>query len=181
MKTKNKSIFKLIGTSYRQNLAMFTIVFGLVCLSVYSTYGLYMKSMEVSDVPNINTIKTYDVGISTGSSFIIAGENQKIVNFKVKSNNASMIKYQLYYSISSGTASDLEISQLVTSSSEDLITSGTLSAGQIKNIPLYLKNNGTNDINLSINVRYYFIGETLSLETNQLSISTKKLRENINE
>ncbi len=173
---KSKSFLKLLGNSYRQNLAMFTIVFGLVCLSVYSTYGLYMKSMEISATPNVNTIDTYDVGITDGNSFVIKSENEKNINFKVKSNNSSPIKYQLYYSIISGTSTDLVVSQLVNAATENLITSGTISAGQTINVPIHLINNGANDINLSINIRYYFIGETMTLDSNQTAIVNKKVR-----
>lgn len=173
---KSTSILKLLGNSYRQNLAMFTIVFGLVCLSVYSTYGLYMKSMEISATPNVNTLNTYDVGIAAGNSFNIKPGNEKIINFKVRSNNLSPVKYQLYYTITSGTSTDLLISQLVNSNTEELITNGTLLAGQIINVPIYLINNGVSDITLSIDVRYYFIGETLLLDSNQLGITTKKVR-----
>lgn len=173
---KNKNIVKFLGKSYRQNLAMFTIVFGLVCLSVYSTYGLYMKSIVLSNTQNVNTVNTYDVGILAGNIFDVLPGDEKKVNFKIKSNNNSAIKYQLYYTVTSGTATNLVVSQLVNNNNDSLITSGTLLAGQNINVPLYLINNGDANVSLFIDVKYYFIEETLSLDSNQIGIINKRVR-----
>ena len=163
-----KKAFVLIGV----------IVSGLIALSLYSTYAMYVS---VSNDINMSTSLSYEFNIDNQSTFKIPANKVLHFNAIIKNPYDASLKYGIYHTYTSSN-SNVIIGEVVSDKSSVTVapsTSGSIDANKTITIPLAVINKTSSEISVSFGVIYGYINNDITYSSNQKLITSTVNNEDV--
>ena len=140
------------------------IVLGLVSLSVYSTYALFIKEVTIDNVVSFNTsISLSDSNLVEYELVTLSPNETKIIELVVSNSSTSTLYYGCWYEL---LTTNNDISVGVYTEKNNTSASGTLDTSATKTILLGVVNNSTSTTLVNIGV----VGST----TENLGLSSSR-------
>ncbi len=163
-----KKAFVLIGV----------IVSGLIALSLYSTYAMYVS---VSNDINMSTSLSYEFNIDNQSTFKIPANKVLHFNAIIKNPYDASLKYGIYHTYTSSN-SNVIIGEVVSDKSSVTVapsTSGSIDANKTMTIPIAVINKTSSEISVSFGVIYGYINNDITYSSNQKLITSTVNNEDV--
>ena len=163
-----KKAFVLIGV----------IVSGLIALSLYSTYAMYVS---VSNDINMSTSLSYEFNIDNQSTFKIPANKVLHFNAIIKNPYDASLKYGIYHTYTSSN-SNVIIGEVVSDKSSVTVapsTSGSIDANKTITIPIAVINKTSSEISVSFGVIYGYINNDITYSSNQKLITSTVNNEDV--
>lgn len=152
-------------------LLIFVIVTGLIGLSLYSTYAIYVTS---SNSVNMSTTLSYEFDINSQTSFSVPAGKVLHFNAVLKNPYNKSLKYAIYHSYTSNN-SNVIIGEVVEDSTVTTTPSnvtGLLDAGNTKNVSLAVINNSSSTVSISFGLIPGYNNNDITYATNQKAITS---------
>lgn len=163
-----KKAFVLIGV----------IVSGLIALSLYSTYAMYVS---VSNDINMSTSLSYEFNIDNQSTFKIPANKVLHFNAIIKNPYDDTLKYGIYHTYTSSN-SNVIIGEVVSDKSSVTVapsTSGSIDANKTMTIPIAVINKTSSEISVSFGVIYGYANNDITYGSNQKLITSTVNNEDV--
>ena len=148
------------------------IVGGLLSISFYSTYAMYVAVQSDTSI-DLTSNLNYEFNINDETSFTVPASSVIHFNAVVKNPYSGEIKYALYHNYT-GTNSNITIGEVVNNKSTTTTapnTAGTIAQNAQKIIPIAIINNSSSSITVSFGLLTGYTSNTLSFASNQIQIT----------
>ena len=148
------------------------IVGGLLSISFYSTYAMYVAVQSDTSI-DLTSNLNYEFNINDETSFTVPAASVIHFNAVIKNPYSGEIKYALYHNYT-GTNSNITIGEVVNNKSTTTTapnTTGTIAQNAQKIIPIAIINNSSSSITVSFALLTGYTSNTLSFASNQIQIT----------
>ena len=148
------------------------IVGGLLSISFYSTYAMYVAVQSDTSI-DLTSNLNYEFNINDETSFTVPAASVIHFNAVIKNPYSGEIKYALYHNYT-GTNSNITIGEVVNNKSTTTTapnTTGTIAQNAQKIIPIAIINNSSSSITVSFGLLTGYTSNTLSFASNQIQIT----------
>ena len=148
------------------------IVGGLLSISFYSTYAMYVAVQSDTTI-DLTSNLNYEFNINDETSFTVPAASVIHFNAVIKNPYSGEIKYALYHNYT-GTNSNITIGEVVNNKSTTTTapnTTGTIAQNAQKIIPIAIINNSSSSITVSFGLLTGYTSNTLSFASNQIQIT----------
>ena len=148
------------------------IVGGLLSISFYSTYAMYVAVQSDTTI-DLTSNLNYEFNINDETSFTVPAASVIHFNAVIKNPYSGEIKYALYHNYT-GTNSNITIGEVVNNKSTTTTapnTTGTIAQNAQKIIPIAIINNSSSSITVSFGLLTGYTSNTLSFASNQKQIT----------
>ena len=148
------------------------IVGGLLSISFYSTYAMYVAVQSDTSI-DLTSNLNYEFNINDETSFTVPASSVIHFNAVIKNPYSGEIKYALYHNYT-GTNSNITIGEVVNNKSTTTTapnTTGTIAQNAQKIIPIAIINNSSSSITVSFGLLTGYTSNTLSFASNQKQIT----------
>ena len=136
----------------KETYLLMLIVFGLVSLSLYTTYALFTASTEISEVVDFTANLTTDSNIIEYEMVTIPAGTSKIIEVKVTNSYETPLSYGAWYKMVNPTEITEDIQIGIYKEKDSAEGNGTIAAGDTLTILVGVSNNSASDIKINIGV-----------------------------
>lgn len=147
------------------------IVFGLITLSIYSTYAIFTLESSTSDIVSMNTPNSLQLSLSTDEyRLVVVPKNSYITtDIDVYNNYSYDICYSIWYKVL--TSGDLSKVKVYQNTNESLTTTGSIGMVSGRRNSIIITNDNDTDVKVKIGLVY-----TENSDTCELNIDKDKLQ-----
>ena len=132
------------------------IVFGIITLSVYSTYAIFTLESETSDIINLETANVLNIESNTYEykQITINPNSSSSSDIDIYNNYDYNICYSIWYKVVSSKDINTNLVSIYQNTTESLSTSGALTPVSSKRINIIIKNNNDKPVKVNIGISY---------------------------
>ena len=133
----------------KQIYLLLIVIVGIISLSVYSTYALFIYEKETGEVVNINTLDYLQVGanIKEYKRALVKGNSLTFIDVDISNPSDSLMCYGLWYQVVSNNE-DVHAYK----SSIDSVTSGSLEGLGSRRVSIVIFNDNKDDVSVNVGV-----------------------------
>ena len=155
----------------KQIYLLMIIVFGIITLSIYSTYSIFTLESETSDIAIIHTPSNLSISLDSYEyrRVSIPANSYITTNIDIYNNFEYDICYSIWYNIATKNVDSSTI-KIYENTNESITTSSTLPSVSNRRVSLLIVND--NDSNIEVNIG---LSSAENKETCALNITSDKL------
>ena len=152
----------------KETYLLMLIVFGLVSLSLYTTYALFTASSEIENVVDFTANLTTDSSIIEYEMVTIPAGETKIIEVNITNSYTDTLYYGAWYEMVNPNKITEDIQIGIYKEKNSTPGSGTITSGSTLNILVAVSNNSDSDIMVNIGVA--------ASKTEELNLSEDRIR-----
>ena len=144
-------------TPVKQIYLLSVIVFGIITLSVYSTYAIFTLESETSDIVNLETSNVLNINETTYEYKQVKVEANTSIStdIDIYNNFDYDICYSVWYKVVPTTGINTNVVSVYQNTSEGLTTSGSLDPVTSRRTNITIKNNNDKMAKVNVGVTYF--------------------------
>lgn len=156
----------------KQIYLLMIIVFGIVTLSVYSTYSIFTLESQSDDIVSIHTPSNLNVTNNTYEyqQISISGNSYISTDLDIYNNTESELCYAIWYKIATNSV-DADKIKVYQNTADSLLTSSVISGISNRRISIFIINDNNVDVKVNVGLIY-----SLNNGTCELNIPNDKLQ-----
>ena len=150
----------------RKTYILILVIIGLIALSLYSTYAMFSKDLDIGNLVNLtmSSLPT-DSSIQEYERITIEAGDIKTIDLNITNSTSDSLYYGVWYEMVEPTSINENIIIAKLDESANPII-GQLTSNETKKVTLYLENSTSEDIIVNIGVGYS--------NTNNLNLPTDR-------
>ena len=154
----------------KQIYLLMIIVFGIITLSIYSTYSIFTLERESSDIVSIHTPNNLSISLDTYEyrQVSVPANSYITTDVDIYNNFNYDICYSVWYNIATKNIDQSKI-KIYENTNESITTSGTLSSVSNRRINLLIINDNDSEVKVNIG-----LSNAENKETCELNITSDK-------